>query len=92
MREVIEFAPYIVILLAFAVQYKLFMTPADFEKEKAEFMKYIAEHYVSDKTYRDNHNSLEEKLTALEHKNDSRFDRVDEKIDGVRDLIISKMN
>ncbi len=92
MREIIEFAPYIVIFIVFAVQYKLFMTPADFEKEKAEFMKYIAEHYVSDKTYRDNHNSLEEKLTALEHKNDSRFDRVDEKIDGVRDLIISKMN
>ena len=92
MREIVEFAPYIVIFIVFAVQYKLFMTPADFEKEKAEFMKYITEHYVSDKTYRDNHNSLEEKLTALEHKNDSRFDRVDEKIDGVRDLIISKMN
>ena len=92
MGEIIEFAPYIVIFIVFAVQYKLFMTPADFEKEKAEFMKYIAEHYVSDKTYRDNHNSLEDKLTALEHKNDSRFDRVDEKIDGVRDLIISKMN
>ena len=92
MKEIIEFAPYIVIFIVFAVQYKLFMTPADFEREKADFMKYIAEHYVSDKTYRDNHNSLEEKLTALEQKNDSRFDRVDEKIDGVRDLIISKMN
>lgn len=92
MKEIIEFAPYIVIFIVFAVQYKLFMTPADFQREKADFMKYIAEHYVSDKTYRDNHNSLEEKLTALEQKNDSRFDRVDEKIDGVRDLIISKMN
>ena len=92
MREIIEFAPYIVIFIVFAVQYKLFMTPADFQREKADFMKYISENYVSDKTYRDNHNSLEEKLTALEQKNDSRFDRVDEKIDGVRDLIISKMN
>lgn len=92
MTEIIEFAPYIVIFIVFAVQYKLFMTPADFEREKADFMKYIAEHYVSDKTYRDNHNSLEKKLTDLEQKNDSRFDRVDEKIDGIRDLIISKMN
>lgn len=92
MKEIIEFAPYIVIFIVFAVQYKLFMTPADFEREKADFMKYIAEHYVSDKTYRDNHNSLEKKLTDLEQKNDSRFDRVDEKIDGIRDLIISKMN
>lgn len=92
MKEIIEFAPYIVIFIVFAVQYKLFMTPADFQREKADFMKYISENYVSDKTYRDNHNSLEEKLTALEQKNDSRFDRVDEKIDGVRDLIISKMN
>lgn len=92
MKEIIEFAPAIIAAIMFFIQYKLFMTPADFEREKADFMKYIAEHYVSDKTYRDNHNSLEKKLTDLEQKNDSRFDRVDEKIDGIRDLIISKMN
>ena len=79
MKEIIEFAPAIIAAIMFFIQYKLFMTPADFEREKADFMKYIAEHYVSDKTYRD-------------QKNDSRFDRVDEKIDGIRDLIISKMN
>ena len=41
------------------------MTPADFQKEKAEFMKYIAENYVSDKTYRDNHNDLQKQLSQI---------------------------
>ncbi len=83
-------APYIVMFIVFAVQYKIFMTPADFQKEKADFMKYIAENYVSDKTYRDNHNSLNEQLVELGRKTDIRLDRIDEKIDEVKNLLIQK--
>lgn len=61
----ISYAPYIIIIIVFTVQYKIFMTPADFQKEKAEFMKYIAENYVSDKTYRDNHNDLQKQLSQI---------------------------
>lgn len=85
----ISYAPYIIIIIAFAAQYKIFMTPADFQKEKAEFMKYIAEHYVSDKTYRDNHSTLNEQLVELGRKTDLRLDRIDEKIDEVKNLLIS---
>lgn len=78
MKEIIEFAPAIIAAIMFFIQYKLFMTPADFEREKADFMKYIAEHYVSDKTYRDNHKSLED-----------RIENIDKNVNDVKTLLIS---
>lgn len=59
------YAPYIIMVIVFAIQYKIFMTPADFQKEKADFMQYIAENYVSDKTYRDNHADLQKQLAQI---------------------------
>ncbi len=88
--EIVNFAPYIIIILTFALSYKIFMTPADFQKEKAEFMKYIAEHYVSNQTYRDNHNTLNDQLIELGRKTDLRLDRIDEKIDDIKNLLIKK--
>lgn len=78
MKEIIEFAPAIIAAIMFFIQYKLFMTPADFEREKADFMKYIAENYVSDKTYRDNHKSLED-----------RIENIDKNVNDVKTLLIS---
>ena len=59
------FAPYIIMVIVFAIQYKIFMTPADFQKEKANFIEYIATNYVSDKTYRDNHKDLQKQLSQI---------------------------
>lgn len=45
---------------------------------------------ISDKTYRDNHNSLNEQLVELGCKTDIRLDRIDEKIDDIKNLLIQK--
>lgn len=52
----------IVLLIIIGLQYKVFMTPADFQKERADLIKYIADNYVSDKTYRENHKSFQQDL------------------------------
>lgn len=65
MDNLIVYAPYIIMLIVFCIQYKIFMTPADFQKEKALFVQYISEHYVADKTYRENHKSLQEQVTQI---------------------------
>lgn len=59
------YSPYIIMFIIFCIQYKIFMTPADFQKEKALFVQYISDHYVSDKTYRENHKSLQEQVTQI---------------------------
>jgi hypothetical protein len=63
MLEIIHnYGPQIVLLIIIGLQYKVFMTPADFQKERADLIKYIADNYVSDKTYRENHKSFQQDL------------------------------
>lgn len=63
MLELIHnYGSQIVLLIIIGLQYKVFMTPADFQKERADLIKYIADNYVSDKTYRENHKSLQQDL------------------------------
>lgn len=63
MLEIIHnYGSQIVLLIVIGLQYKVFMTPADFQKERADLIKYIADNYVSDKTYRENHKSFQQDL------------------------------
>lgn len=63
MLEIIHnYGSQIVLLTIIGLQYKVFMTPADFQKERADLIKYIADNYVSDKTYRENHKSFQQDL------------------------------
>jgi hypothetical protein len=57
-----NYGSQIVLLIIIGLQYKVFMTPADFQKERADLIKYIADNYVSDKTYRENHKSFQQDL------------------------------
>ena len=64
-KYISKFAPYITIFIIFCVQCNIFLTPAKFQEEKALFIQYIAEHYVSDNTYRSNHESLQKQVTQI---------------------------
>lgn len=77
MDSIVQYSPFILIVFMFFVQYKMFMTPADFEKEKAKFVEYIAEHYVQQKVYSDNHKNLGDRIQSI-----------DDKVDDVRNLLI----
>lgn len=77
MEKFIEYAPTIVVVIAFAAAYKVFATPKQIADVKSELIEYIAEHYVAEKTYRDNHTSLE-----------NRMDRIDKNVNDVKNLLI----
>ena len=51
--------------MGFFVAYKVFVTPEQLSAMKSELIEYIAEHYVSDKTYRENHRNLQEQLSLI---------------------------
>jgi len=78
MDKIIEYAPIILVLVMFLIQYKIFVTPAQITELKSNLIEYIAEHYVSEKTYRDNNISLE-----------NRVDRIDKNVNDVKTLLIS---
>lgn len=79
MTQFLEYAPVILVVMGFFVAYKIFVTPEELSNIKSELIEYIADHYVSDKTYRENHRNLQEQL-ALIHQD----------ISDVKNLLIKK--
>ena len=78
MEKFLEYAPIIIVAVIFFIQYRIFVTPAQLNSLKSDLIEYIANHYVSGKTYRDNHLSLE-----------NRIDRIDKNVNDVKTLLIS---
>lgn len=78
MEKFIEYAPIIIVLIVFLIQYKVFVTPEQLTSLKSSLVEYIAQHYVSERTYRDNNISLE-----------NRIDRIDKNVNDVKNLLIS---
>ncbi len=78
MEILIEYAPLVIVIIMFFLQYKLFVTPDQISEVKSDLIEYMADHYVSDKTYRDNHTSLE-----------NRMDSIDKNVNDVKTLLIS---
>lgn len=78
MTKFIEYAPVIIVVMGFFIAYKIFVTPEQLTALKSGLIEYIAEHYVSEKTYRDNNISLE-----------NRIDRIDKNVNDVKNLLIS---
>ncbi len=79
MEKFVEYAPILIVLIIFLVQQKVFVTPEELESLKSILIEYISEHYVSDKTYRENHRNLQEQLSLI-HQD----------INDVKNLLIQK--
>lgn len=79
MEKFVEYAPILIVLIMFLVQQKVFVTPEELESLKSILIEYISEHYVSDKTYRENHRNLQEQLSLI-HRD----------INDVKNLLIQK--
>lgn len=62
---IIQYAPLIIVVISVCIQYKIFLTPGDFQKLRADFIQYMAEHYVPYVTYRESHRELQEQLSLL---------------------------
>ena len=62
---IVDYAPLVLVVISIAIQYRVFMTPADFQKARADFIQYIAEHYVPYATYREGHRELQDYLASL---------------------------
>ena len=80
METFIEYAPLVIVIIMFFLQYKLFVTPDQIAEVKSELIEYMAEHYLPERTYRDNHTSLE-----------NRMDSIDKNVNDVKTLLISSV-
>ena len=72
MRDMIEFAPIIAVLLGFIWQYKVFVTPEELERKHREILEDVDRKYTTKTEAR----NLEEKLDDMQRKIDMIYDKL----------------
>lgn len=65
MDNLMLYAPYALFVVISLVNLKIFARSDEISVLKAYLIEYMSEHYVSDKTYRENHKSLQEQLAQI---------------------------
>lgn len=91
MEQILLYAPVVLILIIFLLQYNIFMTPADFENRRAKFLEYIAEHYVSKDSCSNNNSFVTNEISTI--KTDLKEDikelkeDMNKKMDGVQNNV-----
>lgn len=68
--KIIEYAPIIIVVIMFAIQQKVFVTPSQLEKKHREIMENIEERYATILTV----NELKEQFRDLNEKIDKIYD------------------
>ena len=76
----IEYAPLIIVILAFIMKNKLFITPEQLECKHREILKEIDDRYVR--------NDLHKELKEYIQKVDEKVEKVEEKVDAIYELLI----
>ena len=72
MRDFIEFAPILIVLLGFIWQYKVFVTPEELERKHREILEDVDRKYTTKTEAR----NLEEKLDDMQKKIDMIYDKL----------------
>ena len=72
MRDFIEFAPILIVLLGFIWQYKVFVTPEELERKHREILEDVDRKYTTKTEAR----NLEEKLDDMQRKIDMIYDKL----------------
>ena len=82
----VQYAPIVLIVVAFLFKHKLFVTPE-------QMQKYVEERFLSlvafgqfEKRIEDSFNNIDKKFD----NNSKRFDKVDENLEHIKDLLIKR--
>lgn len=87
MEKFIEYAPSIIVVIAFAAAYKVFATPKQLAELKSQLIEYISEHYVSEKSCDSCTKHIEGTLKTVTESIQKLDEKLDMKIDKVTELI-----
>lgn len=71
--KIIEFAPYIIVILLFLWQNKVFVRPADLERKHREILKDVKQDYVELNAYREFQNHVMLEFKNIQNKIDEGF-------------------
>lgn len=71
--KIIEFAPYIIVVLMFFWQNKVFVRPADLEKKHREILRDVKQDYVELNAYKEFQHHVMQEFINIQNKIDKGF-------------------
>lgn len=92
MKEFIEFAPIIIVVVAFLIRHKLFVTPEQLQLDRKALMKEVEERFLSLVAFKQFEKRIEDNFLAVKENfttNSKRFDHIDESLDHIKDILIN---
>lgn len=91
MDKVIEYAPLIIVIVAFCLKNRLFVTPEQMQKERKELLEEIERRFLSLAAFREYEKRMDENFQTINRRfgeTNLRFDKVDGALGHITDLLI----
>lgn len=93
MKEFIEYAPILIVVIVFLTRHKLFITPEQMQLERKALMKEVEERFLSLVAFRQFEKRIENNFSTVRENfitNSKRFDHIDESLDHIKDILINQ--
>ena len=92
MKEFIEYAPIIVIVLLFLFKSRIFITPEQMQQERKDLLKEVENRFLSLVAFREFEKRIEDNFKTLDRRfsdSSKRFDKIDESLEHITDFLMN---
>lgn len=93
MKEFIEYAPIIIVVMAFLFKNRIFVTPEQMQKERKNLLEEVERRFLELVAFREYEKRMDDNFETVNRRfkeSNCRFDKVDESLAHITDLLIKR--
>ena len=93
MKEFIEYAPIIVVVIGFLFKHRLFVTPEQMQEERKNLIEEVERRFLSLAAFREYEKRMDDNFNTINRRfseSNTRFDKVDATLEHITDLLINR--
>ncbi len=85
--KIIEFAPFIIVIMMFFYQNKVFVRPSDLEKKHREILKDVKADYVELNAYKEFQHHVMREFETLKSEFNKGFDNIEKALSEIKETL-----
>uniref|UniRef100_UPI004024BF2B hypothetical protein n=1 Tax=Candidatus Stercorousia sp. TaxID=3048886 RepID=UPI004024BF2B len=92
MENFLEYAPIIIVVVAYLFKNKVFITPVQLKEEHSKIIAEIEAKYLTLIAHKEFEKRINDNFKAIEQRFDDsskRFDHIDDSLDRIKDILIN---
>ena len=93
MEVFVQYAPIIIVVFAFLLKNRLFVTPEQMQKERQYLMDEVERKFLSLQAFREYEKRMDDNFKTINRRfseSNERFDKVDKSLEHITDLLIKR--